>query len=176
MSSEHTQESPAEFLACDHDRLTDLFTRAVKNMPNVDLALYEEFRKGLFRHIAIEEKIVFPFLKQHPSSPGQEVFDRLRRDHGAIVALLVPLPSASVVATLESVLGIHNGIEEGTDGVYALLNSASSEESQQLMEDFHAAPEVPTHPLKPTDQVIEVTKRAVDRAGYVFIDQPDMAS
>ena len=48
------------FLADDHARLDRLLERAAANPKTVDPAAYAEFRAGLLRHIAMEEKILLP--------------------------------------------------------------------------------------------------------------------
>lgn len=163
-------DTPSEYLANDHNRLDDLFERATSDMSRVDVSLYDEFRKGLLRHIGLEEKIIFPLIAGRQGSAADGIIARLRRDHSAIVALLVPTPDASVATTLSAILARHNALEEGEGGAYTLLEDLVAEEGRGLLEQLRSAPEVPTHPTRPLAQVIEVTKRAVARSGYEFIE------
>lgn len=48
------------FLSQDHARLDALLIRATSHPEVVDAASYADFRAGLLRHIAIEEKVLFP--------------------------------------------------------------------------------------------------------------------
>jgi hypothetical protein len=88
---------------------------------------YGEFRKGLLRHIGVEEKIVLPAIERLQGGRRAAVVDRLRLDHGAMVALMVPQPSPSIIATLRSILQVHNVLEEQEGGLYQLY--ADSDES-----------------------------------------------
>ena len=54
-----------EFLARDHERLDELLGRCVRAGGTIDRGPYEKFREGLLRHIAIEERILFP-VARHP--------------------------------------------------------------------------------------------------------------
>ena len=54
------------------------------------------------------------------------VAPRLRLDHGDLVALLVPSPTAPVVAAIRAIFKVHNLIEEEPGGMY--------DHCEQLME------------------------------------------
>lgn len=162
---------PSAYLADDHDRLDALFHQATHNILEIDLDAYQQFRQGLMRHIGIEEKIVFPSLIKHHGEVAKVITTRLRSDHGAIVALLVPTPDPSVIATLTAILNTHNEFEESADGVYSMIAALGEQEAQSLLHQMQQAPVVPTHPTKPTAEVVEITKRAVARAGYEWIEQ-----
>jgi iron-sulfur cluster repair protein YtfE (RIC family) len=81
-----------KYLADDHDRLDALLQRAAQTPGAIDMKSYAAFRKGLLRHISMEEKIVLPAIARLQGGRQASVADRLRLDHGAIVALLVPPP------------------------------------------------------------------------------------
>src|SRR5580765_641850 len=106
------------FLAEDHDRLEVLLRSAVTPSGEIDLASYEEFRAGLLRHIGIEEKILFPASQRANGGSPHPTVPQLHRDHGALALLLVPTPTADIVAEIRSILDGHNEIEEGEGGVY----------------------------------------------------------
>src|SRR5574340_694713 len=112
-----------QYLANDHDRIDRLLKQAsVKNhQGGIDISAYEEFRKALLRHISMEEKIAFPALSRQLGDAIKPVLSKLHLDHSAIVELLVPTPTASVVATISSILAVHNTLEEKSDGIYDLL-------------------------------------------------------
>lgn len=162
---------PSNYLANDHDRLDVLFGKATADVKSIDADIYQEFRSGLMRHIGIEEKIVFPALVAAYGEIAKSMTIRLRSDHGAIVALLVPTPNVSVIANLSAILSTHNDFEEGANGVYSLLGALDGDVKASIRQQMEQAPEVPTHPTKPADEVIEVTKRAVARAGYVWLEE-----
>jgi len=162
-----------QFLANDHDRIDKLFHHAVDGGIPIDSSAYDEFRKALLRHISIEEKIVYPAVLYFQKQKTDPVITQFRLEHNAIVVLLVPSPSRSIVATLSSILARHNSIEEQTDGVYEMLDRLPESVSGDLLEQFQNAPEVPILPTRPLSQVIDAVQRTVSRSGHVFIDQED---
>jgi hypothetical protein len=157
-----------QYLAEDHNRLDGLLQRATANPGRIDMQPYSEFRKGLLRHISMEEKIVLPVIARLQSGVQAAVADRIRLDHGALVALLAPSPSASIIATLRSILDVHNALEEQEGGLYHLLDQLAGAESDTLLLRMKSAPEVPVLPHNERPEVIEATRRAVARAGYEF--------
>src|SRR5512145_548304 len=136
------------FLAEDHDRLDRLLAQATARPEEIDRGPYEAFRAGLLRHIGIEEKIlVTAFRKAGPPDPEFDaIARRLRIDHGAIALLLVPSPSHALVAELRSILGPHNGIEEGEAGFYARCDARLAAEAGTIVERMRGYPPVPTMP------------------------------
>ena len=160
------------YLAKDHDRLDKLLAEATSDPDEIKPDAYADFRKGLLRHISIEEKIVLPAIARFQNGRQADVAQRLRLDHGAIVALLVPPPSPSIVATLRSILGIHNNLEEGQDGLYLLLERLAGDERMKLFESMRSAPDIPVLPHNSRPDILEVTRRAVERAGYDFNQVP----
>lgn len=138
----------ASFLAADHDRLDGLLAQATARPEDVERGAYEEFRSGLLRHIGIEEKIlVTAFRTAGPPDPEFDaIARRLRIDHGAIAALLVPSPSHALVAEIRSILAPHNALEEGEAGFYARCDARLAAEADALVERMRAYPRVPTMP------------------------------
>jgi|WetSurMetagenome_2_1015567.scaffolds.fasta_scaffold59104_2 hypothetical protein len=154
----------------DHDRLEQLLQRAIAHPGSIDPAPYAEFRKGLLRHIAMEEKVLFPGMAQLPGGGAGKTVEQLRLEHGALVALLVPPPDAGIVATIRSILDRHNALEEANGGVYALSARLSDTEASSLMERIRDIQEVPVVPHNPRPEVLRATQRAVERAGYTLLD------
>ena len=66
-----------DYLSADHDRLDALLESATANRAAVDMASYSEFRKGLLRHISIEEKIVLPAIAKWQGGRKSALADRL---------------------------------------------------------------------------------------------------
>jgi hypothetical protein len=161
------------YLAEDHQRLDDLLQRAVAAPDVIDMEAYSEFRKGLIRHIALEEKIVLPAITRLQGGRQPAMAERLRLDHGALVALLVPPPSPSVVLTIRSILQIHNALEEQEGGLYLLLEQLAGADTERLAEQLKSAPDVPVLPHNESPGILEATRRAVARAGYEFKTAPD---
>jgi hemerythrin superfamily protein len=155
-----------DYLAKDHDRLDDMLRRATQNSSEIDTELYLKFRHGLLRHIGIEEKVVFPAIASLSDREKSAITNRLRLDHGALVALLVPTPNPEIIRTLLSILEVHNNLEEKEDGIYHLLDSLNSDETAALLEKIENYPEVPMNPFNDKPGVMSVARRAVERAGY----------
>jgi hypothetical protein len=161
-----------QYLADDHDRLDRLLQSATAKPGATDMQLYGQFRKGLLRHIGMEEKIVLPAIARLQGGRQAPIAERIRLDHGAIVALLVPPPTASIIATLRSILQVHNALEEQEGGLYQLVEQLTGAESESLLDKLKSAPEVPVLPHNDRADVIEATRRAVARAGYEFKVSP----
>lgn len=161
-----------QYLSDDHDRLDGLLQRAVAKPGLIDMEAYADFRKGLLRHIAMEEKIVLPAIAQLQGGRQAAIAKRLRLDHGAIVALLVPPPSPSIIATIISILQVHNALEEQEGGLYQLFEQLVGPDRDTLIKKLNSAPEVPVLPHNERPAIIEATRRAVERAGYEFKDVP----
>lgn len=131
-----------EFLARDHARLDALLLQSVANPELVDRAAYAEFRAGLLRHIAMEEKVLLPDARRRRGEP-LSVAQQLREDHSLLASLMVPTPTHELVAVIREVLERHNPLEEGPDGVYAVCERLAGGEAEGLLERLRATPEVP---------------------------------
>lgn len=107
-----------EFLASDHRRLDALLARAAE--PDA----YREFRLGLLRHIAMEEKVLFPIAR----ATHRDVVAQLHADHAAIASLLVPPPTDALLRTLRSVLAEHNPLEDAPGGLYDICDRIDGED------------------------------------------------
>jgi iron-sulfur cluster repair protein YtfE (RIC family) len=80
-----------DFLSRDHARLDALLARCRDAAGAIPYDAYDAFRRGLLRHIGIEERVLFPELRKHHASPDVE--HQLHRDHAALAALLDALES-----------------------------------------------------------------------------------
>jgi hypothetical protein len=169
----HATPMIGAYLTGDHRRLDALLDAAVgtASVPSApDLALYGEFRRGLLRHIALEEKILLPAAQEASGGAPLALATRLRLDHGAIASLLVPSPTPAVVATLRHVLASHNPIEEGPDGVYAICDALLADRAETLVEAMRAQPEVRVNAHNDAPGVMPAVVRALERAGYALLD------
>lgn len=126
------------------------------------LASYEEFRRGLLRHISIEERVLFPELrKRRGATPLKQ---KLHRDHAALAALLVPPPSSLEIQQIAAILTVHNELEERSDGLYEIIESLAGDELAVLMNRIHAIPEVPVAPHVDTPLVRSTIEQLVREA------------
>ena len=130
-----------EYLEADHARLRALLAAATRG-PSIDADGYAEFRAGLLRHVAIEEKLLLPAARRARGGEPIARAHALRIEHGAIGSLLVPTPDHALCAELAALLARHDALEEGPDGVYAeceqLIGAALSRDLLERARDFPA--------------------------------------
>jgi hypothetical protein len=134
------------FLAEDHRRLEVLLERATMEPGRIDPQLYAEFRAGLLRHIGMEEKVLLPAARRARGGEPLPLASRLRLDHGAIAALLVPTPRPDVITRLLAVLAAHDALEEGADGVYAACDALVASDVETIVDALRAYPPVRVAP------------------------------
>jgi hemerythrin-like domain-containing protein len=111
-------------LAADHARLDDLFDDASSEVGAGDFARararFASFADGLERHIAMEERVLFPLFDARAGMPGPTLV--MRREHRQIEQLLALAAAALAVgdgatyaaeaASLAAILQAHNMKEE----------------------------------------------------------------
>lgn len=153
----------ARYLANDHARLEALLARGAD--PNA----YADFRKGLLRHIGMEEKVLLPAAQHARGEEPLPAAAHLRLDHGALAALLVPAPTRAIRAALRGILERHNQLEEGPGGVYAECERLA-DAGDVLLTALRTFPEVHVSPHVDSELVERATRRALARAGYAFED------
>jgi hypothetical protein len=154
------------YLAADHDRLDALLERAMSDPENIDAAAYGQFRSDLLKHIGMEEKILLPAVQKLRGGEALAVAPKLRLDHGALAALLVPSPTAPVVAAIRAILNAHNPIEEAPGGVYDQCEELAGAEADQILRQLQNFSEVRVLPHVDNPFVMDATRRALARAGY----------
>jgi hypothetical protein len=133
----------SQFLARDHERLDALLRRALAEPDRLDMEAYEEFRRGLLRHIAMEEKVLIPEAKRiRGEAPA--VAKQLRADHSALAALLVPTPTHEILRAIAGILEEHNPLEEDPGGLYEVCEEITGDGAAAVLARIEAVPEVPT--------------------------------
>jgi hypothetical protein len=128
-----------QFLEADHARLDALLARAIATDP-LDEVAYEQFRAGLLRHIAMEEKVLFAEARARRGGDPLPITRRLRADHATLASLLVPPPSHDVLRTLRAILDEHNPLEEGDAGFYATCEQLAGSELPAILARMQALP------------------------------------
>ena len=165
---EHDAGGPVtEYLAADHARLDALLVRAVRDPGAIDLDAFGEFRAGLLRHIALEEKILFPAVRE---ARGERHPDwmRLRIDHGALTSLLVPTPTPDIVAELRSILEPHNAIEEGAGALYESSDALLDAGAAALVARMRAYPPVKVAGYRDGPRVLRRAEDALRESAKQF--------
>lgn len=156
------------FLAEDHRRLEQLLQTVVASPDHGVQGTYDHFRAGLLRHIGMEEKILLPAAQRWNEGRPLSIAAKLRLDHGALAALLMPTPTTDIVATFHRILEQHNLVEEGPDGLYEICDRLAGAEVEQLMIRLRAAPEPAVLPHSDAPAVLGAVHRALERAGYTL--------
>ena len=132
------------FMTEDHARIDSLLRSSERDDEAIDDARYARFRHDLLRHIAMEEKVLVPFARVHGCD--LVLVRALHRDHGAIAKLLVRSPTREGIAEIVALLGRHNALEEGANGLYAICGRLSGAGADALVERLRSQPRVPLAP------------------------------
>ncbi len=154
-----------EYLSDDHARLDALLDSSIRANGTIDAEIYDELRRGLLRHIAIEEKILLPEIRRRRGSTAVE--QQIHLDHAALASLLVPPPTTVEVETIRSILELHNPLEENPGGLYEVFEELTVGELGEMMERVMAIGQVPLSPQADTPAVrrsIEQNLRAAEES------------
>ncbi len=131
-----------DYLIADHCRLHALLRDAMVET-GFEPKAFAEFRGGLLRHIAIEEKVLFPAVRKARGGLPVDRADELRIDHAALTSLLVPTPDLALCREVLTLLSEHDAKEEGPGGIYEECQSwLTTEELTNLAERAESFPEV----------------------------------
>lgn len=134
------------FMVEDHARIDRLLAASERPDGSIDDSTYARFRHDLLRHIGMEEKVLLPDARARRGGEPLAVAAQLRKEHGEIAKLLVGSPTPERIATLRVMLGRHNALEEGPDGVYAACDALAVDQSDRLLAKLKAQPRVPLAP------------------------------
>jgi len=138
-----------QFLAVDHARLDALLAGSIAG-DAIDHVAYEQFRAGLLRHIAMEDKVLFAEARARCGGERPPITTRLRADHAALASLLVPPPTVALLRRVREVLDEHNPLEEGVDGFYATCERLAGSDWSAILARMQALP-----PLRISEHVDE---------------------
>jgi hypothetical protein len=155
------------YLEDDHRRIEHILEEAAGS-DRTEPKLYQEFRGALLRHIGMEEKILFPAIRNATDGGSLPGLEQLHLDHGALAALLVPTPTASILGAIRTILGRHNTIEEGPEGIYRRFEQLPGIDADGILARLQAATPVAMNPHMDNATAIESMRAAVQRAGYSF--------
>ncbi|MEO8327902.1 MAG: hemerythrin domain-containing protein [Nitrospirota bacterium] len=154
------------YLAEDHARLDNLLQRAVGEQDRIDHQAYREFRRGLLRHIAMEEKVLFPTIQRLRGRTPLPLTGKLRLDHGALGTLVMPTPTRAIIEFIRTILDAHNVLEEGSEGVYAQCERVAGVEIEDLLRRVQAVSPVTVAAYSDSPAVFATIRRVLMRAGY----------
>lgn len=153
------------FLVDDHARLAALASRLVGPGGVVDAATDDELRRGLLRHLGWEESILMRLAQQLREGEPLPFATRVKIEHRAIRALLVPTPTAERARTLARVLAAHEETEAAPGGFYDLCDTLVSSDADAVVARLRtiAVPAVPAHDDGP--RALETARRLLVQAG-----------
>ncbi len=162
------------FFSDDHRRLDTLPESSVVGSGLVDLGSFAEFRAGILRHIGMEEKVLFVAARRARGGQPLPIAARLRVDHGALAALLVPTPTPAIVADIRSVLVPHNRREEQPGGVYDACDEAlGAAAAEELVAELRTFPEVPLKAYNDGPEVMKHIRENLERARRQWGEGPN---
>lgn len=141
---------------------------ATSSADRIQPEAYAQFRGALLRHIGMEEKILFPAIRNATAGNSLPGVDQLHLDHGALAALLVPTPTKSILDAIRTILQGHNKIEEGPDGIYRQFEKLPGADAASILRRLQAATAVALNPHVDNATAVESMRAAVRRAGYSF--------
>lgn len=156
------------FFTTDHHRIDSLLNKACEEHGTINADYYNQFREGLLRHIKMEEKIFFPAAKKIDPALMDELIPKYRLEHGALTALMVPPPDASLIKVIRYLLEKHDAAEEDPGGMYDVCEALTHEQTDDLLEQLSKVEKVPLHPPNPAPIAMESARRALLRAGYDY--------
>jgi hypothetical protein len=130
----------------DHVELDRLLAASERPDGSIDEAAFARFRHDLLRHIAMEEKVLLPFARARRGGEPVAMAAALRADHGKIAKLLVRPPSRDGLDALRALLGQHNPLEEGPDGLYAACDRLAEDDAERVVGRLRTHPRVPVAP------------------------------
>lgn len=153
------------FLSSDHERLHALLAATLDGTDEVRMEPFEQFRAGILRHIAMEEKLLIPRATAALGGERPAIAALLRIDHGAIAALLVPPPTREIVTELRSILARHDRCEEESGGLYEICDNALGvEASLGLVAELREHLPVLIKPYKLTERTDRHMRESVARS------------
>jgi hypothetical protein len=114
----------------------------------------------------MEEKILMPAAQRLGGGKALHMAPKLRLDHGALAALLVPTPTPAIVAAICAILKAHNTIEEGLGGLYEQCEELAGADAEPILAQLRNAPKVRVAAHIDLSKTIEATRRALKQAGY----------
>ncbi len=158
-----------KFFTEDHRRLDGILKLADIRTNGFDMTAYDRFRKGLLKHIKMEETILIPALEKSKSGSYKDRIEKLRLEHGALTALLVPPPSPVIFKALRFILAAHNQMEEEPKGLYDLCDEFV-QDPETVLHKIEQTSDVPVLAHKTEPFILEATRRALKRAGYNYDD------
>ncbi len=153
------------WLALDHQEIDGLLRIALAD-GSFEPSSYARFRERILRHIGIEERILFPAVRERHPTRYTTQFATLRIEHAALTTLLVPTPDRALALEIESLLRRHNDAEECEDGIYdKCLAALTSEVATRVLQASRARAPVRTSDYFDGRGTVRTAEEALAKAG-----------
>ncbi|MCK9481605.1 MAG: hemerythrin domain-containing protein [Bacteroidia bacterium] len=156
------------FFTNDHREIESLLDSADSASDAIKMQPYNEFRTRLLTHIKMEEKVLFPAAQEANGGVALALQAKLRLDHGAITALMVPPPTKELIRVIRFVLEAHDRLEEDAGGMYEICENLTEAKTEELLNNLRQTPPVPVVKFNPAPFALESAKRSLKRAGFDY--------
>ena len=112
----------------------------------VDVGAFDLFRRGLLRHIAEEERVLFPALTRALGAP---LVNRaaLRHDHAGLAVWCAPVPERESIENLQALFLEHAAVEEAPGGLYQLADLVLGGQASSVLAQARALPPIRLTPF-----------------------------
>jgi len=132
-------ERITEYLRADHHVIEDWLAQSRAH--GFALDAFTQMRRVLLRHIAVEEKVLFPAVRAR--DPGALIDARqIKIEHAALSSLLVPIPDLALAAEVATLLAEHDAREECAGGIYERCELVLGDASFDLASRARGVPAV----------------------------------
>jgi hypothetical protein len=153
-----------DYFAADHERLDGLARRAVADPAGLDREAFDEFRRGLLRHIGMEERFLFPAVRRAIAGGPAVDLRRFRVEHAAITSLLVGTPDAALLLEIRSILTPHDDAEDGPGGLYDVCDDLLGSDADSVLARVRAYPTPRLRPYQDHPRVLRTARDALRMA------------
>jgi hypothetical protein len=82
------------------------------------------------------------------------------------------MPTPLIVATIQTILASHNPLEEDPGGLYETCEELAGCDVNALLDRVRSVPEIRVKEHVGSQRALEMTRRAVELAGYRFTRPP----
>ncbi len=159
-----------DVLIHEHQELLALLHRCVSAAGALNLRLYDEFRLRQLRHLAVEEKVLLPMLRERGALPAA-FHNGLRKDHEAVVVLCLTAPNPDFVRDLYELLAWHHKVEEEPGGVYQLFDQQVGDDPE-VDRALARLPPVTLPPYATGDKVPGLLRQVMRELGVAGDEAP----
>ena len=112
----------------------------------VDVGAFDLFRRGLLRHIAEEERVLFPALTRALGAPPLNR-EALRHHHAGLATWCAPQPERESIENLQALFIEHAALEEAPGGLYEVADQVLGAQAASVLAQARALPPIKLTPF-----------------------------